>query len=60
MVLTESEPKYHTELRNMTMNGLSDTDKSINFDVAGTGARWGGSFKNTHELRVMKYPESMK
>ena len=60
MSLTKAEKDYQMYLYNCETNNMSEEDCRINYEIIGVGAGIGGGFKNTKELRVMKYDEAME
>ena len=60
MALTKAEIGYQNYLKELVMSEMSHEDYMIYHEAVFVGAGLGGGFKNTAELKVMKYNEAMK
>ena len=58
--LTKAEIDYQNHLKEVAMSGMTREDYKIHHEAAFVGAGLGGDFKNTAELKVMKYTEAMR
>eukprot|EP00957_Ditylum_brightwellii_P015179 1143507-Ditylum_brightwellii.AAC.1 len=59
MALADAEFDYQTNLQDIAMLKYAKEDYAIDYEVATVGAGLGGGFKNTCQLKPMKYDEAM-
>ena len=60
LALTKSEIDYQNHLKEVAMSGMTHEDYKIHHEAVFVGVGLGGGFKNTAELKIMKYSETMR
>ena len=60
LALTKAEIDYQNHLKEVAMSDMTHEDYKIHHEAVFVGVGLGGGFKNTAELKIMKYSETMR